>query len=94
MGLDFKPDRDGIRALLKSPEIAAAVNDVAEKIAAGAQHTTEAGVDLPIVVDHYETDRRAASVTIAHAAGQAAQAKHGVLTRAAAAVGLEVRAKP
>jgi hypothetical protein len=39
------------------------------------------------------TDRFRANVTITHAGGLAAQAKHGVLTRAAAAAGLEVRAQ-
>lgn len=80
-------------ALLKDPGIAAEVNDLAHRVAAGAAHTTQAGIELPIVVDEYTTDRRAASVTIAHPAGLAAQAKYGVLTKAAAAVGLEVRSK-
>ncbi len=88
--LDLHLDLD---ALLKDSAIAAEINDLAHRVAANASHTTEAGVELPIVVDEYTTDRRAASVTIAHPAGLAAQAKHGVLTRAAAAAGLEVRAR-
>lgn len=88
--LDLHLDLD---ALLIDGALAAAVNSLARSVAANAQHTTEAGVLLPIIVDEYTTDRRAASVTIAHAAGLAAQAKHGVLTKAAASVGLEVRAR-
>lgn len=91
--IDFKLDRAGIRQLLKSREIASAVNDLARKVAANAAHTTQAGVVLPIVVDEYTTDRAAASVTIAHPAGIATQAKYGTLTKAAAAAGLEVTAK-
>lgn len=92
-GIDFRPDRGGYRHVLKSQELAAEINQLAERIAANAHHTTQAGVQLPVVVDEYTTDRAAASVTIAHPAGLAAQAKHGVLTRAAASVGLEVKEK-
>lgn len=88
--IDLHLDLD---ALLKDPGIAGEVNALARQVAANAEHTTEAGVTLDVVVDEYTTDRRAASVTIAHAAGLAAQAKHGVLTKAAAAAGLEVRSR-
>lgn len=91
MAVDFKLDRAGLRAILKSGEIASEINQLAGQIAANAQHTTQDGVELPIKVDQYTTDRRAASVTIAHPAGLATQAKYGTLTKAAAAVGLEVR---
>lgn len=93
MAVDFKPDHGGFRQILKSRELAGEVNQLARRIAAGAQHTTSKGETLPIVVDEYTTDRAAASVTIAHPAGLATQAKHGTLTKAAAAVGLEVREK-
>lgn len=93
MAVDFRPDRHGYRQVLNSAEVAAEVNRLAERIAANAHHRTQAGVDLEIVVDEYTTDRGAASVTIAHAAGLATQAKYGTLTRAAAAVGLEVKEK-
>lgn len=82
-----------LAAVLKSADVAALVNPVVHEIAAKAQHTTTSGVDLPIVVDEYTTDRRAASVTIAHPAGLATEAKHGTLTKAAAAAGLEVRSR-
>lgn len=88
--LDLHLDLDG---LLKSSELARPINALAHQIAAQASHTTTAGTTLPVVVNEYTTDRKAASVTIAHPAGLATQAKHGVLTKAAAAVGLEVRSK-
>jgi hypothetical protein len=80
-------------ALLKDPGIASVINGLAQSVAVNARYTTSDGETLPVVVDQYTTDRRAASVTIAHPAGLAVQAKHGVLTRAASAAGLEVRAK-
>ncbi|MFE3057636.1 hypothetical protein [Nocardia sp. NPDC059239] len=58
------------------------VNQVADEIA------SHAGPDA--IVDDYTTDRNAAAVLVP--AEQ--QAADGSLTRAAAAVGLEVRAKP
>lgn len=88
MGIDYKADRSGIKELLKSPEIAALINATARRVASSVQAD-----DLPVEVDQYTTDRRAASVTIAHPAGLAMQAKHGALTKAAAAAGLEVTKK-
>ena len=56
--------------------------------------------DATLPVEHSMTvtrdmqvDRVKGYVTIAHAAGQAVQAKHGALTKAAAQVGLKVKAK-
>lgn len=94
--LDFRPDRGGIRAVLNSGEVASAVNSLAHKIAAnveGAGQKVSGDEDLPVVVDEYTTDRSAASVTLAHPAGLAVQAKHGLLTKAAAAAGLEVKSR-
>ncbi|WP_306358848.1 MULTISPECIES: hypothetical protein [unclassified Nocardia] len=67
--------------LLKT-EFGPMVNDAARKVAAAA------GDDA--FVEEYTTDRQAAAVMVP--AEQ--QAIDGKLTRAAAAVGLEVRAKP
>ncbi|SUA72660.1 Uncharacterised protein [Nocardia otitidiscaviarum] len=58
------------------------VNDLA--YALGAEAGDEA------FVEEYSTDRSAAAVIVP----TEAQARDGVLTRAAAALGLEVRAKP
>jgi hypothetical protein len=75
-------NRAAIAHLLKSPAFAAMVNEVAHRVAA------EAGEDA--TVSEYTTDRSAASVWVP--AEQ--QARDGVLTRAAAAVGLEVKQRP
>lgn len=78
--MTFRLDRRGGAEVLK--QLAAeSINAVARQVAA------KAGPDAE--VSEYTTDRAAASVSVP--AEQ--QAKDGVLTRAAASVGLEVRAK-
>jgi len=80
MAAKFTLDRKGGAEVLK--QIAAAqINALAHQVGARAGKDAE--------VEEYTTDRAAASVTVP--AEQ--QAKDGVLTRAAAAAGLEVRAK-
>lgn len=80
-------DHDGIEEMLKSAEVAAAVHELAQQVAANVQGVPDGA---EVVVDDYETDRAASSVTIKHAAGLALQAKYGTLTQAASAAGLEV----
>lgn len=76
----FKLNRAGGAEVLK--QLAAdAVNDLAQQVAASAGPDAE--------VSKYTTDRAAAAVSVP--AEQ--QARDGALTRAAAAAGLEVRAK-
>jgi hypothetical protein len=76
----FRLNRKGGAEVLKELS-APLVNDFARRVA------TAAGEDAQF--DEYTTDRAAASVSVpAHL-----QAKDGVLTRAAAAAGLEVRPK-
>lgn len=82
----FQRDSAGLAKILKSPAVAAMVKRAADQAASAAEATT----DLPIEVETYETDRAAASVSISHPAGAATQAKHGTLTRAAAAIGVQV----
>ena len=67
------------------------IDDLAREIAAGVNvgNVTDAQVSVMSVT----TDRAKALVTIMHPAGLAMQAKHGALTKAAAAVGLEVKSK-
>lgn len=89
-----KLNSPGIAALLKSREMERLVTDAAEEIAdtirdSGA-FVDENGVPLPVDVGIYFTDRARASVLLAHPSGAAAQAKDGVLTRAAAANGHQV----
>lgn len=91
MAVDFKLDRAGIRQLLKSPRLAAVVNEQASDIARRVRAAVPDAEDVK--VDHYTTDRAAASVTIKDVRGRLWQARDGVLTRAAAAGGLEVTEK-
>lgn len=86
MAIDFKLDRAGIKQLLKSPALAPVVHAQAEAIANGLAVPSDADV----VVDDYVTDRVASSVTIRDVRAKGWQAQRGVLTRAAASVGLEV----
>lgn len=77
----FKLNYKGVGEVLKSPEVAMIMNEVAEAVG------EEAGPDAE--VRGYTTDRNAASVSVP--AEQ--QAADGLLTRAAAACGLQVRAE-
>lgn len=82
----FKINRSGVSAILKRAETARIVKSAADRTAAESQARTE----FPVEVDTYTTDRAAASVTIAHPAGAAEQAKNGTLTRGASSAGLDV----
>ncbi len=88
---EFHLDRAGVAALMTAPETGAVVDAAAEQIAATTR-TLIGDPDIDVVVDHYTTDRRAAAVVIADHGGLPLQARHGVLTRAAAQAGLDVRA--
>jgi hypothetical protein len=61
----------------------------AQRIEVGAETGDPDEYPLPVTVS--DEPNGEARVTIAHPAGKAVQAKHGVLTRAAASLGLEVR---
>lgn len=82
-------DSGAIEQILKV-EMRAPITAIAQEI---ASNVSTGSVDARVTVKEYTTDRAAAAVTIAHPAGLAIQAKYGALTKAAAAVGLEVRAK-
>lgn len=93
----IKLDSAGIQAVLNSGPVASGVRGLAESIASGVRSQLP-GVD--VVVDSYTavprgrfTARPAASVTIRDARGRLWQARDGVLTRAAAASGAEVKAR-
>lgn len=84
-------DHAGLAEVLKSGALRSAVSAVADSVAAGATaHPSIVKHGMPIQVRDYVTDRVASSVTIAHAGGMPVEAKHGVLTAAAGAEGLEV----
>ena len=77
-------DSSGVQEILKSAGVRAVVDDLAAQVAANVS------TDKPVEVRSYTTDRAAASVSIAHPAGMATQARDGALTKAATSVGLEV----
>lgn len=78
--MKFELDRKGGSEVLKSI-VADEIRALTEQIGAAAGEAAQ--------VDHYTTDRAAGQVAVP----AALQAKHGVLTKAAAAAGLEVKAK-
>lgn len=86
-----------LQRALRSPEMEAAVERLADAIAAGVRRQGirvegEPGdVELPVEVNTRDDgDELTGSVVLAHPAGLAVQAKDGALTRAAADLGLEV----
>ena len=96
MPTQIKLNSAGMLAMLKSVEVAAAVHAQAEAVAANVRadpNMARRGIVDEVSVDDYTTDRAATSVTITHAAGLGMEGKHGVLTKAARAAGLEVKAK-
>jgi hypothetical protein len=85
--IDYKAVGEILKVNMRGP-----IDAKIDEIAANA----EANPDLagaPITVQHFTTDRAGGTVNIASPAGLAIQAKFGVLTKAAAAAGMEVRAK-
>lgn len=85
---DFRLDRKGVGEILKT-QFTQQVSDLAEAIADNVRDIVDPGVDVEVEV--FTTDRAEGSVAIADPDGLALQATDGALTRAAAAVGLEVR---
>lgn len=90
-GFQITLDHAGIAEVLKSAAMAAAVHAAAETVAANARgirvEEIPGEIQLPVEVTDHITDRARSSVTLAHPAGQAVQAKYGVLTKGAAAAG-------
>lgn len=89
----------GIAAILKGSEMHALIEKVTEAVAenasgqgvtVGAFKGGSGEIALPVASKVITTDRAHGIVTLAHPAGIASQAKHGVLTKAAAAAGLQV----
>lgn len=88
---DVRLDSDGLAEVLKGAPMRAAIDDLADDIATRVRGLVEPGTE--VVVDSYTTDRAAASVTIKDAQAQLWQVRDGVLTRAAADAGLEVKTR-
>jgi hypothetical protein len=87
---DFRLDAAGVREVLKGTEVRRLVDSVAEEVAAKAR--ANVAPDVVVSVKAYTTDRGAASITVQDVRAMAWQARDGILTRAAAAAGLEVKA--
>lgn len=83
----FRRDNKGLADALKTM-FKDDTHELAEQI---AEQCRSAHPDLEeVVVDDYVTDRAASSVTIKDVRGLIYQTRDGLLTRAAASVGLEV----
>lgn len=87
---EFRLDRAGIREILKGNGVRQLVDSTAAEVAANVRARVPG--DATVQVESYTTDRAAAAIVIADVRGMAWQARDGVLTRAAGAVGLEVKA--
>lgn len=92
-------DSRGAREVLNSAGVRALVEAKTEEVASAvrAQGIQVEGVPgdvaLPVEASMTTTDRAHGRVSIPHASGQAVQAKHGALSKAALEAGLEVRSK-
>lgn len=102
MAKTFQRDSGGYAEILKI-QCRGAVDALAERIAdnvrsqgirVGDRDGGAHEYDLPVKVASATTDRAKAIVSIPHPSALAVQAKHGTLTKAAAAVGLKVKGKP
>lgn len=103
-GAVVRLDLGGLEDVAKSPRVRSAIHDAAEKV---AEYARSAGVDVSGVPGEYaipvkvyddttagmRVDRAVSRVVLAHAAGLATQAKHGLLTKGAAAAGLNLTAR-
>ena len=69
------------------------INALARKVADRAKADPNTPDDATTSVHPWTTDRAIAVVGLNHPEARALQAKYGILTRAAAAEGLEVKAK-
>lgn len=87
----FKLNRRGVSQLLKG-ELGRAATEAANKL---AEQVRADHPDLAAYVDveAYTTDRGAASVMVKDSRARELQVREGLLTKAAAKVGLEVRAR-
>lgn len=93
--IEFRLDHRGAGEILRGQEAADAVHDYAERIRdiVDREVNDDSDDDIDVVVESYTTDRAGAAVVIEHPRGEELQAKHGVFTKAAAMVGLEVHSR-
>lgn len=83
-------DHAAIGQILKSADMADRMHKLAQQV---ADHVDVGDDETPVSVADYTTDRAISVIALAGPAGAAIQAKDGALTKAAAAVGLEVRSR-
>ncbi|MEV6609902.1 hypothetical protein [Kutzneria sp. NPDC051319] len=87
-------DPEGIKEVLRGPEVRAQLDAVAEEMVALIRARglrTRDGRPLPVeIIAEDSTDRAAVTVAIPHPAGVGMEARHGVLRQAAQAAGLTV----
>lgn len=86
----FELDSAGVREILRGQEVRELIDGLADEVAGNVRALVPAGTEIE--VRGYTTDRGAATVVVADAQAMAWQARDGILTRAAGAAGLEVRA--
>ena len=89
MTTTYRGDRAGTAQILKVTLKPA----VAEATRAAAANVRSQEPDLDIAVGFYTTDRAGGSVTIREPQGRLLAVRDGVFTRAAGAVGLEIRSR-
>lgn len=85
----FHLDRAGVRQILQGPDVREVIDHYAGEIAANVGALVPG---TPVQVYSYTTDRAAASVVVEDVRAMGWQARDGILTRAAAFAGLEVKA--
>jgi len=89
--MDFIPDYAGIGKILRE-DMAKPTHDAAESIAKEARKSTHLH-GAAVTTKDFTTDRARTTIMIAHPAATAIEAKHGVLTKAAASEGFEVKSR-
>lgn len=85
----FTLDKEGIAEILKSQEVADAIFDAANEVHTAVDAMVGADAADGVVLDEYETDRAAASVTIRDVRALMWEATEGVMSKAIDAAGLE-----
>lgn len=86
----FRLDSRGVREILRGPGVRQVVDGLAGEVAGHVRALLPEAA--PVEVRGYTTDRGAATIVVADARAMGWQAKDGILTRAAGAAGLEVKA--
>ena len=89
---DLELDYEAIGKILRE-QCGPAIHRLAVQVADNIRGDSNLPEGATVSVKDYVTDRAVSVVLIGHRDAQAAQAKYGLLTKAAAGAGLEVTAK-